>query len=39
VIPGTRTEALMKAAGVPVYVPLSDKTMDFDGSGKCVAGC
>jgi L-ascorbate metabolism protein UlaG (beta-lactamase superfamily) len=36
---GVKTSAFMKAAGVPVYVPLSGKTMDFDGSGKCVAGC
>ncbi|HXV11461.1 MAG TPA: MBL fold metallo-hydrolase [Burkholderiales bacterium] len=38
-IPGTRTEAFIKATKVPVHLPLSGKTMEFDGSGKCVAGC
>jgi L-ascorbate metabolism protein UlaG (beta-lactamase superfamily) len=39
VLPGTRTDAFMKAVKVPAYVPLSGKTMTFDGSGKCVSGC
>jgi len=39
VIAGSKTEAFMKAVKVPVYVPLSGKTMEFDASGKCVAGC
>ena len=39
VLPGTRTEAFMKATSVPTYAPLSGKTMEFDGSGKCVSGC
>jgi len=39
VLPGTRTEAFMKAAKVPAYVPLSGRTMAFDGGGKCVSGC
>ncbi len=39
VLPGTRTQAFMKAAKVPAYVPLSGKTMEFEGSGKCVSGC
>jgi L-ascorbate metabolism protein UlaG (beta-lactamase superfamily) len=38
-IPGTRTAAFVKATKVPVHVPLSGKTMEFDGTGKCVAGC
>jgi L-ascorbate metabolism protein UlaG (beta-lactamase superfamily) len=38
-IPGTRTETFIKATKVPVHLPLSGKTMEFDGSGKCVAGC
>lgn len=38
-ISGTRTEAFKKATKVPVYVPLSGRTMEFDGSGKCVKGC
>lgn len=39
VIAGTRTELFMKASKVPVHVPLSGKTMSFDGKGKCTAGC
>jgi len=39
VLPGTRTQAFMKAAKVPTHVPLSGKTMEFSGSGKCVSGC
>jgi L-ascorbate metabolism protein UlaG (beta-lactamase superfamily) len=39
VLPGTRTEAFMKAAKVPTHVPLSGKTMEFSGSGRCVSGC
>lgn len=39
VLPGTRTETFMKAVKVPVHVPLSGKTMEFDGGGKCAAGC
>lgn len=37
--PGSKTEAFMKAAKVPVHVPLSGKTMEFDAAGKCTAGC
>jgi L-ascorbate metabolism protein UlaG (beta-lactamase superfamily) len=37
---GSKTEAFMKAVkGVPVHIPLSGKTMEFDASGKCAAGC
>ena len=39
VIAGTSTEALIKLSHVPVHVPLSGKTMEFDGNGKCVSGC
>lgn len=39
VVPGTKTEAFMKAVKVPVHIPLSGKTMEFDNNGKCVAGC
>src|SRR5262245_9819140 len=39
VVPGSKTEQFMKGAGVPTHVPLSGRTMDFDGSGKCVSGC
>ena len=37
--PGSKTEAFMKAVKVPVHVPLSGKTMEFDAAGKCTAGC
>ncbi len=37
--PGSKTEAFIKAAKMPVYVPLSDKVMEFDSLGKCTAGC
>ncbi|MCE9658934.1 MAG: MBL fold metallo-hydrolase [Burkholderiales bacterium] len=37
--PGSKTEAFMKASKVPVVVPLSGKTMEFDAAGKCTAGC
>jgi L-ascorbate metabolism protein UlaG (beta-lactamase superfamily) len=36
---GSKTEAFIKAAKMPVHVPLSGKTMEFDGAGKCTAGC
>jgi L-ascorbate metabolism protein UlaG (beta-lactamase superfamily) len=39
VIAGTRTDTFIKASQVPVYLPLSGRTMAFDSSGKCVAGC
>jgi L-ascorbate metabolism protein UlaG (beta-lactamase superfamily) len=39
VLPNTRTDAFMKAVKVPVHVPLSGRTMSFDGNGRCVSGC
>ena len=39
VIPGTRTDKFIKATRVPVYIPLSGRTMEFDAGGQCVAGC
>lgn len=36
---GSKTEAFMKQAKMPVHVPLSGKTMEFDPNGKCQAGC
>lgn len=39
VVPGTRTDIFMKAVKVPAHVPLSGKTMEFNGSGKCMSGC
>jgi L-ascorbate metabolism protein UlaG (beta-lactamase superfamily) len=38
-IPGTKTDTFIKAVKVPAYVPLSGKTIAFDGGGKCVSGC
>ena len=37
--PGSKAEAYIKAVTVPVYLPLSGKTMEFDAGGKCSAGC
>lgn len=39
VIAGTRTETFIKATKVPVYLPLSGRTMEFNQQGKCVKGC
>ena len=39
VVPDSKTDRFMKAAKVPVHIPLSGKTMEFDANGKCVAGC
>jgi len=39
VIPGTRTDIFMQATKVPVYLPLSGRTMQFDAKGLCVSGC
>lgn len=36
---GTRTDTFVKAVNVPAHIPLSGRTMSFDGDGKCVAGC
>jgi L-ascorbate metabolism protein UlaG (beta-lactamase superfamily) len=38
--PASRTAAFIALVkGVPVYPALSSRTMEFDGSAKCVAGC
>ncbi len=39
VLPGSKTEAFIKAVSVPVHIPLSGRTMSFDNAGKCTAGC
>ncbi len=39
VLPGTRSETFVKAVNVQVHMPLSGRTMEFNGSGRCVAGC
>jgi len=35
----TQTAALMKQVKAPAYLAISERTMDFDGKGKCVSGC
>jgi L-ascorbate metabolism protein UlaG (beta-lactamase superfamily) len=37
--PGSKTETFIKLVKVPVHVSLSGRTMQFDGAGKCTAGC
>jgi L-ascorbate metabolism protein UlaG (beta-lactamase superfamily) len=37
--PNTKTAKFVKATKVPVHIPLSGKTMEFNGKAKCVAGC
>lgn len=39
ILPGTRTAEFKKAAKMPVYAPLSSKTMSFDAGGICQSGC
>ncbi|OIR14579.1 metal-dependent hydrolase [mine drainage metagenome] len=39
VLPGTKTDTFVKAVKVPVHIPLSGKTMEFNSAGICVAGC
>ena len=39
VITDTRTDMFIKASQVPVYLPLSGRTMEFNAMGTCVAGC
>lgn len=38
-LPNTRTATFKKATRMPVHLPLSGRTMEFDGGGKCVSGC
>jgi L-ascorbate metabolism protein UlaG (beta-lactamase superfamily) len=35
----SQTAALMKQVKVPAYLAISERTMEFDGKGKCVSGC
>jgi L-ascorbate metabolism protein UlaG (beta-lactamase superfamily) len=39
VLPNTKTDTFIKASSVPVHLPLSGRTMDFDRNGNCVGGC
>ncbi len=39
-VPGSKTAAFASLVkGIPVHIPLSGVTMEFDGNGKCVVGC
>ena len=35
----TQMAALMKQIKAPAYLAISERTMEFDGKGKCVSGC
>jgi L-ascorbate metabolism protein UlaG (beta-lactamase superfamily) len=37
--PGSRTAALMKDLKPAAHLALSGRTMEFDGNGRCAAGC
>ena len=39
VVSSSKTDIFMKTVKVPVHIPLSGKTMEFDAAGKCTAGC
>lgn len=39
VVSGTRTSQFIEATQAPVHLPLSGRTMEFNGGGECVAGC
>ncbi|NJL02528.1 MAG: MBL fold metallo-hydrolase [Spirulinaceae cyanobacterium RM2_2_10] len=38
-LPGTKTAMFIDATAVPVYLPLSGRTLSFDADGTCTAGC
>ena len=38
-IASTRTDIFKKTVKVPVYIPLSGKTMEFNGKGTCMSNC
>jgi hypothetical protein len=37
--PNSRTAAFIKQSKHPVHLAISGRTMEFNGSGKCVTGC
>jgi hypothetical protein len=37
--PSSRTAAVIKALKAQAHLAVSGRTMEFDGKGKCVAGC
>jgi len=38
-LPNTKTATFKKLTKAPVHLPLSGRTMEFNGGGKCVKGC
>lgn len=38
-LPKSKTAALVKDLKRPAYLAISGRTMEFDGNGKCAAGC
>lgn len=38
-LPNSQTAKFIKQLKAPAYPALSERTMEFDGQGKCVAGC
>jgi L-ascorbate metabolism protein UlaG (beta-lactamase superfamily) len=39
-LPGTRVAEFIRLLGeTPAYLPLSGRTMQFDGNARCLAGC
>ena len=39
VVAGSRTAIFTEMVSVPAHLPLSGRTLEFDGEGNCVAGC
>jgi L-ascorbate metabolism protein UlaG (beta-lactamase superfamily) len=39
IIAGSKTDTFIKAAKMPVHLPLSGRTMAFNSDGKCMSGC
>ena len=39
VIPGTKTAQFIRASKIPIFIPLSGQTMEFNGLGECIFGC
>ena len=37
--PNTRTAAFVKLLKTPAHLAISGRTMEFDGTGRCVSGC
>lgn len=37
--PGSETAKLIKQLKIPAHLAVSGRTMEFDGKGKCIAGC